>query len=199
MAGDGQCPICGKTFPVKLLNSHANACLGDSEETRPSSDSPDIAVISISQPSGQSNKRKSDDRLAWDKIFSQAKRSKLDETICRPQKFSSSAGCAAISETVIEKLSFAERLSHPISPGNMAFVKKTDSNNDTENGSPGTKNAKLHFAPLPERMRPVTLEEYIGQEQAVGKQSLLRSILKTASIPSLVFWGPPGCGKVLHA
>ncbi|XP_064611187.1 ATPase WRNIP1-like [Liolophura sinensis] len=155
--------------------------------------------MSVSQAVSLSNKRKSDDKLAWGKIFSQAKRSKLDATISRPQTFCSSSGCESTSETVIGKSSPAEKLSYPISPENMAFVKKTDRNNDTDSGSSGIRSVKMQFAPLPERMRPVTLEEYVGQEQAVGKRSLLRSILKTASIPSLMFWGPPGCGKTTLA
>ena len=50
--------------------------------------------------------------------------------------------------------------------------------------------------PLAEKMRPNTLEEYFGQNKVVGEHTLLRSLLDSQEIPSLILWGPPGCGKV---
>lgn len=50
--------------------------------------------------------------------------------------------------------------------------------------------------PLAEALRPNTLEEYFGQSKAVGQQTLLRSLLESQEIPSVILWGPPGCGKV---
>ena len=52
------------------------------------------------------------------------------------------------------------------------------------------------FKPLAEVMRPATLEDYVGQEEAVGEETLLRRLLESPNIPSLILWGPPGCGKV---
>ncbi len=51
-------------------------------------------------------------------------------------------------------------------------------------------------APLAELMRPKTIQEFVGQEGAIGKNSILRSVLESGQVPSLIFWGPPGCGKV---
>ncbi|XP_017540856.1 ATPase WRNIP1 [Pygocentrus nattereri] len=53
--------------------------------------------------------------------------------------------------------------------------------------------------PLAEQLRPTTLEEYFGQNKVVGEQTLLRSLLQSQEIPSLIFWGPPGCGKTTLA
>lgn len=50
--------------------------------------------------------------------------------------------------------------------------------------------------PLAEILRPNTLEEYFGQNKIVGQQTLFRSLLDSQEIPSLILWGPPGCGKV---
>ena len=52
-------------------------------------------------------------------------------------------------------------------------------------------------APLAEVMRPTSIEEYVGQEGVIGKNAILRTILESGQVPSLIFWGPPGCGKVL--
>jgi len=53
--------------------------------------------------------------------------------------------------------------------------------------------------PLAERMRPKTLEEYIGQEHIVGKNAILRKMIDTGNISSIIFWGPPGVGKTTLA
>lgn len=53
--------------------------------------------------------------------------------------------------------------------------------------------------PLAERMRPKTLAEYVGQSQVLGRNSLLRTLLEAEEIPSMILWGPPGCGKTTLA
>ncbi|MCL2540549.1 MAG: replication-associated recombination protein A [Firmicutes bacterium] len=59
-------------------------------------------------------------------------------------------------------------------------------------------NAKK-FAPLAERMRPACLDEFIGQEHIVSKDSLLSRAIKTDSLGSCIFYGPPGTGKTTLA
>jgi putative ATPase len=54
-------------------------------------------------------------------------------------------------------------------------------------------------APLAERMRPRTLEEFEGAERLLGPTSLLQHAIRSGEIPSIVFWGPPGGGKTTLA
>lgn len=54
-------------------------------------------------------------------------------------------------------------------------------------------------APLAERMRPRTLDEYVGQTRVLGPGRLLQQIIERKSLPSLILWGPPGCGKTTLA
>ena len=54
-------------------------------------------------------------------------------------------------------------------------------------------------APLAERLRPQTLEDFVGQEHLTGEGKLLRLALASGKLPSLVFWGPPGTGKTTLA
>ena len=53
--------------------------------------------------------------------------------------------------------------------------------------------------PLADRMRPETLDEFLGQEEIVGEKKLLREAIKSDRIPSMIFWGPPGTGKTTLA
>ena len=53
--------------------------------------------------------------------------------------------------------------------------------------------------PLAERMRPTTLDDVVGQQHLVGENGLLRIVLKSGLIPSMIFWGPPGVGKTTLA
>ncbi len=53
--------------------------------------------------------------------------------------------------------------------------------------------------PLADRMRPRTLEEFLGQEHLVGKGRLLRRAIEADQLSSSIFYGPPGCGKTTLA
>lgn len=54
-------------------------------------------------------------------------------------------------------------------------------------------------APLAERMRPHSLEEYVGQEHLVGEGGVLRKTIESGMLPSMILWGPPGVGKTTLA
>ncbi len=54
-------------------------------------------------------------------------------------------------------------------------------------------------SPLADRMRPKTLEEFVGQEHLVGKGKVLREIINKDSLSSIILWGPPGSGKTTLA
>ena len=51
------------------------------------------------------------------------------------------------------------------------------------------------LAPLPERLRPKTLAEFVGQQHLIGQGKVLRKLVESGNIPSIIFWGPPGVGK----
>ncbi|MDB5282344.1 MAG: ATPase [Bacteroidota bacterium] len=50
-------------------------------------------------------------------------------------------------------------------------------------------------APLPERLRPKTISEFVGQQHLIGEGKVLRKLVESGNIPSIIFWGPPGVGK----
>ncbi len=53
--------------------------------------------------------------------------------------------------------------------------------------------------PLADRLRPLKLEDFLGQEEIVGENKLLREAIENDNIPSMIFWGPPGTGKTTLA
>jgi putative ATPase len=53
--------------------------------------------------------------------------------------------------------------------------------------------------PLADRMRPEKLEDFLGQEEILGKGKLLRQAIESDTLPSIIFWGPPGSGKTTLA
>lgn len=54
-------------------------------------------------------------------------------------------------------------------------------------------------APLPERMRPHSLDGYVGQRHLVGKGCVLRNMIESGNLTSFILWGPPGVGKTTLA
>ncbi|MCB0754222.1 MAG: replication-associated recombination protein A [Flavobacteriales bacterium] len=57
----------------------------------------------------------------------------------------------------------------------------------------------MDSTPLAEILRPNTLDEYVGQDHLVGKDSVLRKAIESGQIPSMILWGPPGTGKTTLA
>ncbi|MBK7183045.1 MAG: replication-associated recombination protein A [Bacteroidetes bacterium] len=57
----------------------------------------------------------------------------------------------------------------------------------------------IQAAPLAERMRPTSLDNYIGQKHIVGEGAILRNAIESNLLPSIILWGPPGVGKTTLA
>ncbi len=62
-----------------------------------------------------------------------------------------------------------------------------------------SEDERKKYAPLAERMRPKLLDDIVGQEEAVGSHSFLYQMIRQDTIPSLLLFGPPGCGKTTIA
>jgi putative ATPase len=55
------------------------------------------------------------------------------------------------------------------------------------------------FAPLADRMRPLSFTEVVGQQELVRPDSVFRTMIESGNVPSMIFWGPPGSGKTTLA
>ncbi len=75
-----------------------------------------------------------------------------------------------------------------------------DTNGDNGAASPPRDDVEsARQTPLADRMRPISLDEMVGQEELLGPRGPLRLLLEGDSLPSLLLWGPPGCGKTTVA
>ena len=61
------------------------------------------------------------------------------------------------------------------------------------------ENTMKKEAPLASRLRPITLEEVVGQDHIIGKDKLLYRAIKADKLSSIIFYGPPGTGKTTLA
>ncbi len=59
--------------------------------------------------------------------------------------------------------------------------------------------SRSYLPPLAERVRPHSIEKFIGQKHILGEDSPLYKTIQSGKIPSLLFWGPPGTGKTTLA
>ncbi|MBU1627509.1 replication-associated recombination protein A, partial [bacterium] len=73
------------------------------------------------------------------------------------------------------------------------FKKPKDQTTDTS-----TKDHE-NTHPLADRIRPATFDDFVGQDHIIGKEKILRKMIETDKLSSMIFWGPPGCGKTTLA
>ncbi|GMF48324.1 unnamed protein product [[Candida] boidinii] len=95
-----------------------------------------------------------------------------------------------------------EKRSNISSNTNLTNNNNINSSSSSQNIEDEIKQLKvLSKLPLAERLRPKTLDEYIGQEHLIGKKNngILRNFIENDRIPSLILWGPPGVGKTTLA
>ncbi|XP_067218079.1 ATPase WRNIP1 isoform X2 [Chanodichthys erythropterus] len=173
-----KCPVCAGDFEPGRINAHLDECLQSSDVHRHTADQ---------EPSGPPSKkpRTSTTDTRPSAVFSVFQtRSKATD---QKQKLASLVTCKESTEvSVSPDVKVTGKLECPDVPAASAASspKALRLNNDK---------------PLAEVMRPSTLEEYFGQNKLIGEQTLLRSLLQSQEIPSLILWGPPGCGKTTLA
>lgn len=103
----------------------------------------------------------------------------------------------------IFKLNAGHKGIEPLSQSPAPFGKKRSAETEDFTQTKAPKRNKMtnldSAAPLAERLRPTTLSEFVGQRHLTGLDSALMSMLVSGSAGSMIFWGPPGCGKTTLA
>lgn len=183
-----ECPLCSQSFQPSVINRHVNNCLNITD--------------SSSGSSNPGKKRKSSEgqgaspqKSAWGSL-------KPSKSVAGPsvKKAKTTSPKKSQSKKNVNH-NYAQREDFDNNAENTPFVEKnrTKSNNIPVFGMPqrpDPSDSVGGVVPLAEKLRPLSLEDYVGQEKAVGKKSMLRNLMKSNDIPSMILWGPPGCGKV---
>ena len=222
--GKIDCPICGRSFDAFVVTEHVNRCLLQCESIEESK-TVDKGGSSPSTVVGKANGMQRGS-LVSEKVTFNAKGPKTPKTQKSPSSnfftsaktpkraFSNVAGKSP-SFPPIKKMKSTEQQSLSTvdsvhtSVGDISHKRSDFKSQQFENTEPrsGYPNENLksgssirlkgkEFMPLAERMRPCSLDDYVGQTKVLGSDSLLRSLLEADEIPSMILWGPPGCGKV---
>ncbi|KAM6376238.1 ATPase WRNIP1 isoform 2-T2 [Alca torda] len=174
-----QCPVCLRELPGAHINTHLDRCLQDGgAEAEPGSSPPSKRPRLAAAPLGsqaQEDPEEARPAAAPPRVFSLFHKGRGGGQ--------SPAAAGRRSEAGPEE----------------AAVKPEEGGSGAPAGGGSSLAQKLEGQPLAERLRPDTLGDYVGQERVLGAQTLLRSLLESHEIPSLILWGPPGCGKTTLA
>ncbi|XP_062564075.1 ATPase WRNIP1-like [Armigeres subalbatus] len=178
------CPVCDKLFPMADIEGHVDRCLFLN-----STDPNDAGPVAPPESTNGTPEIVANGREAK-RSFSIFNKSPIIANQKRLRSATNQNGnngripmsAEEIEKTVID-LSDEEREN---SQQNKKAKRKVVEGNDDN-------------IPLAEKMRPDDLRDYIGQEQIIGKNTVLRTLFEKNTIPSMIFWGPPGCGKTTLA
>lgn len=172
-----ECPICCKTFPPDTIQLHVNRCIflnatNEDEIEKPKENKRTFSVFSKSSRSPTAENKKF----------------KKSETISKATNASQSAASVHISDD--DDVINDDLMAVPSTSAATKFASRKKATSTSATKSSGKS------VPLAERMRPETIDDYIGQGHIMGKDTILRKILDKNETPSMILWGPPGVGKV---
>lgn len=200
-----QCPVCAKEFQPADINKHLDKCLTENDCPNSSSaavDEPPSKKSRVSNeffPSSSAvtsagSGLKSNRTAPMFSVFQH--KQKMPGLASKPNTYSNvtskstNRNTSDVDENEEHKGSGGSRSSNTESNGALTST-------DTKSSLAMNASTLLYGTkPLAEKLRPNSLEEYFGQNKVLGEHTLLRSLLHSQEIPSLILWGPPGCGKV---
>ena len=205
-----ECPICGQSFPACSVNEHVNKCLNTHESSSTSGEEAGTKTRKTCNNSASGRGILADESNG---IFGKRPGTEGNTLLMtsppsgtQKRSLSNSSNLAGKSRNTppFKKLKSNELTNSSKKTDNLngpliSGSKETASFQSFSSSFPGKKVAqksKSQFMPLAERMRPKTFAEYVGQSKVLGSNSLLRTLLEAEEIPSMILWGPPGCGKV---
>lgn len=201
-----ECPVCRKHFPHTTINSHVNVCLNDEE----------FGIDNGDTELTNRKRKKQSQQSGWGFLMSSERSSSS-----KKMKLSSDKKMLASNKTLDDDNSVitiddggdfntgTQRNYSYVEKANISISNYQSSKSDVACPSLVTKHTSLKgendkekqinvelSVPLAEQMRPASFENYVGQDKALGKDKMLWALLQGDSVPSMILWGPPGCGKV---
>ena len=184
-----KCPVCSGRFVDWTINQHIEECLKRNDNGLDIKRADDSPEVNDNNDTGAVNKMPKSTNLGESsKTIKSSPFSKGRKLFKSPSESGKKGpGQPPPKRAKLE----CSQMSLKQSPQESALIQNV---REEVNGS--AKRGK--FVPLAERLRPRTLEQYVGQSQILGDKSMLKKLLEADEIPSMIFWGPPGCGKVVH-
>ncbi|CAO3654893.1 unnamed protein product [Mucor fragilis] len=200
-----QCPICHQWVVALKINAHIDANCPD--------------------PSLGSLEKQSSAHMEIDDDFPKLEITNNDDKKADASNSAKSSSKASASSPPVRIAPlFAPKAHQPSKPASTSSlesrpmptfggIKRQQPSNDTPSPSspppptaaqPTIKRSKradaaLESMPLAARVRPITLTDFVGQEELLGPDGILKKLIDHDRIPSMVLWGPPGCGKTTIA
>ncbi|CAG5896650.1 unnamed protein product [Menidia menidia] len=200
-----QCPVCFKDFTPVTINGHLDVCLlkgvTDGSPSAPESGPPmkkprfsaeAVNIVESSSSSAMAGTQSS-------AVFSLFQTNKGKPSV---QSEPSGTFAGKQSDVSTDRKGVKRSLKEPPEVSQPANAETASVSNESTLKTPNVLPPRIPLSlgkPLAETLRPNTLEEYFGQSKVVGQQTLIRSLLESQEIPSLILWGPPGCGKTTLA
>ncbi|EAT48398.1 AAEL000550-PA [Aedes aegypti] len=174
------CPVCDKLFPMADIEAHVDRCLflNSNDPTAPESTTNGKQELTAAREAKRSFS-------IFNKSPSVGGNKRPRRTTTDQNGNGGHMSAEDIERTVID-LSDEEKEKE-------RDKVKPDKNKAKVGDEEGSN------IPLAEKMRPDELSDYIGQEQIIGKNTVLRTLFEKNTIPSMILWGPPGCGKTTLA
>lgn len=169
------CPICYKSFPAAAIETHVNRCIFLNSEAAQDAAAP--TTTASSQSTSATSKRRNASLFG-------ALRSPVDTK--RPKLSSANNKKSSSFVDLTEPTTSAAAAAAESSSWTSKTAVVTKTKDDTVEKS----------VPLAEKMRPDSIDDYVGQTHIFGPDTILRKVLDRNEVPSMILWGPPGCGKV---
>ncbi|KAJ8655039.1 hypothetical protein O0I10_009246 [Lichtheimia ornata] len=183
-----ECPICSQFVPSSSINAHIDSGCSTAAVNSTSTEGPTKqSQLSFSSPDTNkpvkmaplfSNKRSNESATKSSSATSIPKPSK-------PTQPSSSTTSSSKSTST--------------SPQMKRMASESSSSTTPENTKKQRRDPSREAMPLAAKVRPASLSEFVGQEELLGENGVLRTLMQCDRIPSMVLWGPPGCGKTTVA
>ncbi|BFZ53464.1 DNA-dependent ATPase mgs1 [Savitreella phatthalungensis] len=165
-----ECPVCSKDVSLRLINAHLdNGC--KSPTTDAGTDLEPRSFFLATQPPPP--------------IAGRGAKRKLDDAMATNAAPASPPATSPLTNIPATTTAAGTSTATSASPRGKTL--------------PRGKEALAQIAPLAERMRPTTLDDFVGQESLVGKGGLLRGLIEQGRLPSMILWGGSGTGKTTLA
>ena len=198
------CPVCQRCISAAAIDAHVNWCLNRLEDVGRDRDGEEGGITLRKRlkadPTGVSDQNQMGMDETWKFFGGISRKSKSfsgHKISHKPHASQTQLTLSTVKKTAVTKDSTVT-----IPPGDSTGVMSGTVSSSVKNRDIDRESGVLKLVsstpvlPLAEEMRPKCLADYIGQEQVLGKTTMLHTLLNSQQIPSMVIWGPPGCGKV---